>query len=216
MSQVTSELLEQSRKREAAKPGLARQEKLQRSKKADGGVHTVNRVIHTSRVQDAATSHEVARPEPRRWQRASSLPAIPAPAGYHVEWVRRDDRHRNDHANMLKHVQEGWELCRKSDFPKHVLPTQRFDGHGEVIGNDSSVLMKIPEELLAQRNAYYNQRRDRATRAVDDQEDVGLNKAMHKKMPLVENRNETDSSLERGRSMGKRRIGGGRAHVAED
>jgi hypothetical protein len=135
------------------------------------------------------------------------MPELP---GYHTEWVRRDNQHRGDHANMIAHISEGWELCRKSDFPKHALPTQRLSDQGEVIGNDSSILMKIEDDLFAQRNAFYNTRRNKATDAVN-RPDQGLTEAMHPAMPLVEDVNRSERRLHK---LRRKRRGDGEDVVA--
>ena len=135
---------------------------------ADGGVRRISHTIHTSRKQDAAAAKEVERPaKKRRWQRASTLPAMPDLPGYHVEYVRRDNRHRGDHANLSAHLRSGWELARASDFELANLPTISIATHGEVIGNDDTVLMKIEEDMWAERNAEYDGVRDAATRAIN-------------------------------------------------
>jgi hypothetical protein len=134
---------------------------------ADGGVRRISHTVHTSRKQDAAAAKEVTKPPKRRWQRASMLPAMPELPGYHVEYVRRDNRHRGDHANLSAHLRSGWELARASDFELANLPTITIAAHGEVIGNDDTVLMKIEEDMWAERTAEYDGVRDAATRAIN-------------------------------------------------
>lgn len=134
---------------------------------ADGGVHAIKHTVHTSRKQEAAASKEVAKPPRRRWQRASTLPAMPELPGYHVEYVRRDNRNRGDYANLRAHLRSGWDICRVSDYVQENLPTIEIASHGEVIGNDDTVLMKIHEDLWADRAAEYNDARDLTTKAIN-------------------------------------------------
>lgn len=177
-------------------PEFARQARNRSHKKADGGIHAVKRAVGKSRVQEAAQTTEVARPPQKRWMRASALANFPPPPGTHLEWVRRDNRNRGDSENLVAHLSEGWDFARKSDFPGRHVPTQRVSDYGELIGNDSSVLMKLPLEMKQQRDEYYRDRRDRSTRAVGE-----LNPApegvSHPAMPIVEDENKVRTAMRR-------------------
>lgn len=191
------------RRRVDTAPDIARQVREGRNRSADGGVHAVSRRLTSSRSQEAAAATQVERGPVKRWRRASALAALPSPVGFHIEYVRRDNTQRGDMQNLVEHIQEGWEFARKSDFPEHTLPTQRLTDHGEVIGNATTILMKIPEELYAQRNAHYNGRRDTITRAINRKK-PGLDEA-NRKMPLVEDVNDYGSEFERTRVRRARR-----------
>jgi hypothetical protein len=156
-----------AKRRKETAPAIAQQQRERRGQRADGGLREVNRARGVSRVADAAASHEVQRKPKRRWKPASHLPALPNPPGYHVKWVRRDGRERGDCRGLAKYLSEQWEFAAKSDFPKHALPTQPLTGYGEVIGNGDMILMKLDEEMFAQRREYYETRRDTATYAVE-------------------------------------------------
>lgn len=156
-----------AKRRAEVAPAIARQNREQRGKDASAGIRRADRSRALSRVQDAAEAHQVQRAPKRRWKPASHLPALPNPPGYRLKWVRRDGRDRGDCRGLAKYVQEGWELAAKTDFPKHVLPTQPLSGYGDVIGNGDMILMKLDEEMHAQRTEYYEGRRDTATYAVE-------------------------------------------------
>lgn len=134
---------------------------------ADGGVHAIEHTVRRSRKQEAAAAKHVVKPPRRRWQRASTLPAMPELPGYHLEYVRRDNRNRGDHANLLAHIRSGWETCKVTDFDDDNLPTVQIAKHGDVIGNDDTILMKIHEDLWAEREAEYAGARDLATKAIN-------------------------------------------------
>jgi len=199
VSNQTKELLEQRNLRERNKPILAKQQKERRNAPSNAGIHAVDRKVSArSQKQSASDAHETEQVERKRWQPAYTLPGVEDPEGYVCCWISRHGRHRGDEEGLRKALQEGWEFARKTDFHgRHVLPTQRLSDHGEIIGNDSSVLMKLPEELKAQRDAYYNGRRDRATRQINNPK-PGLAEA-NDKMPLVEDLNQTQSGFARGR-----------------
>lgn len=175
--------------REQKAPEMARQVKRRGNADADGGIHKVKRTQAKSRKQEAAAVTDVERAPIRRWTKSSALPALPCPPGFHIEYVRRDNQHRGDHENLIAHISEGWEFCRKTDFPTKSLPTQRLTDFGECIGNASSILMKIPEELKAQRDEYYNKRRNAATRGIS-RPDPTPGGVGHEHMPIVEDVNK--------------------------
>lgn len=160
-------VINRRKKAESAEPVIQRQQRERRGKSADGGIHAVDNTRSLSRVQDAAASREVTRTPKRRWKPASHLPALRNPPGYSLKWCRRDGRERGDCRGLAKYLQEGWEPATKSDFPRDALPTQSLSGYGEVIGNGDMILMKLPEDMVEQRNEHYAGRRDTATYAVE-------------------------------------------------
>jgi hypothetical protein len=185
---VEREMHELETRRQAVAPELAKQVR-SRARKKSNDTHAVDREVKSSKKTEAAAVTEVDRGPSKRWAPASALPAMPNLPGFHCEYVRRDDRVRGDHANLVKHIQESWEFCRKTDFPKMFLPTQRLTDYGECIGNDSAILMKLPLEMKAQRDAHYNQRRDKTTRAIN-KPDPDIATVGHKHMPVSEKSDE--------------------------
>lgn len=196
---------------EQNKPELAKQKAERNRKKADGGIHAVSHTVRSSRKQEAAAAHEVKTVPRRRWKRGSFLPGMPELAGYHIEYVRRDNQNRGDMANVSKHLMEGWEFCRKTDFAVEHVPTQALGNHGEVIGNNDSLLMKIPEEMWADREAEYQGNRDRATRAVSSK--TPHVDESHPAMPLTDLENR--STTNRPRVTVKRSVGGGSVRLED-
>lgn len=198
---TTKKVQELEAARAAKAPEFARAVRERTGKKSDGGVAAVSHTVVRSRKQDASASHEVKKPERRRWQRPSMLPAIPDPAGYHIEYVRRDNRNRGDGMNVGAHLRSGWELCRASDFAIEHLPTVQIAGMADVIGNDDTVLMKIPEETWAERQAFYETQRDATTAAIS-RKDLPVD-VSHPAMPIVDQENRSNSGL---RDMRARRV----------
>lgn len=195
--------------REANSGEIERQIRDRQHRGADGDVHAVRRNVARSRKQEASDVTEVKSPAPqKRWRRASALPSFPAPPGYVLCWMRRDNTVRGSDDNLFECIEEGWEFCKSSDFPERALPTQQLAKYGDVIGNASSVLMKMPEEIHAQREAYYRSRRDAVTSAVN-QKNPGLEaEATSSKMPLVEDVNSYSHDFEQTRVRRARRTVG--------
>jgi hypothetical protein len=195
----SADINETASRARANAPEFARQARQNRSKTADGGIHAVKRAVAKSRVQEAAAATEVALPPAKRWMKASALPSIPAPPGYYLEWVRRDNSVRGDCENLVAHLSEGWEIARKSDFPGKFLPTQRVSDHGECIGNASSILMKLPLAMKQERDAYYRNQRDRATKSVG-MADPAPEGVSHHSMPIVEDTNQVRVAMRAGKA----------------
>lgn len=200
MTGATRELMERRKLREQAAPELAKQKQQARAKKSDTH-HEVKRTVAKSRLQEGAAAHNVAHPAPRRWRRAFALPGLPDPLGYVLCYIARHGQHRGDEAGLIAALSEGWEFARLSDFPGHILQKTTISEYGAVIGNASSVLMKLPEDFKAQRDEYFNSRRDIATRHVNNPK-PGLAEA-NSKMPLVEDVNQSEARLARGRRVRK-------------
>lgn len=196
------------KQREARASNLARQNQERRTRVTGDEIHDVERPSTASRRQEATDSREVATPPTRRWKRASTIPHMPELPEYGLKWVRVDGRERGDERGVIKHLQEQWEFARKSDFPRHALQTKALGHHGEVIWNGDMVLMKLHRELLAQRNAEYNRKRDIATAAT---ESAITQQITNPAMPLVLNHRRSSVDFRQMRG-GRRKV----ASVAED
>ena len=116
----------------------------------------------------------------RVWQRPSSLDAPPAPDGYIHRWIRSEVQGFQDTKNVINRLREGYELVRADEYPDWHLPTIEDGKHAGVIGVGGLLLARIPEELIAQRNAYYAGLTEDQITAVDND----LMKDAHPSMPI--------------------------------
>lgn len=116
----------------------------------------------------------------RVWQRPSSLDAPPAPDGYIHRWIRAEVRGYQDTKNVINRLREGYELVRADEYPDWQLPTIEDGKNAGVIGVGGLLLARIPEELIAQRNAYYQGLTEDQIKAVDND----LMKDAHPSMPI--------------------------------
>lgn len=186
-----AELKEERIAKGSKAPAIAKQRATRRAKGNDD-LHAVDHTAGTSRAQDGNTVHIVDRGPERNWQRAYSLPSFPDPPGYTLCWIARHKRRHGDDAGLLASLREGWQFVKPDELEEEDVPTESFTGrlakHGEVVGDETTILMKMPDRMKAQRDKYYNQRRDAATREVRKSR-PGLAEA-NSKMPLVEDRNE--------------------------
>ena len=116
----------------------------------------------------------------RVWQRPSSLDAPPAPDGYIHRWIRAEVQGFQDTKNVINRLREGYELVRADEYPDWQLPTIEDGKNAGVIGVGGLLLARIPEELIAQRNAYYQGLTEDQIKAVDND----LMKDAHPSMPI--------------------------------
>ena len=73
----------------------------------------------------------------------------------------------DDKNNIHKKRREGWELVRAEDYPDFDAPVVDEGKNAGVIGVGGLVLARIPEEIVEQRTAHYNQVTQNQMEAVD-------------------------------------------------
>lgn len=115
----------------------------------------------------AETREKAARRKP--WTPPSRLDAPPAPPGYKHRWIRRETMGQDDRMNISSKLREGYELVRADEHPDFISPTVEDGRHAGVISVGSVILARIPEETVAERNAYYQNRARDQQRAVDNE-----------------------------------------------
>ncbi len=160
--------------------------------KGNDGTHAVERGHGALGDRAASNVHIVDRGPKTTWQRAYALPSFPDPPGCCLCWIARHRRRHGDDVNLLASVREGWQFVKPDELEEQDIPTETFTGrlakHGEVVGDETTILMKMPNAMKAQRDAYYNRRRDAATREVRKRK-PGIAEA-NSKMPLVVDQND--------------------------
>lgn len=171
---------------------IAKQRATGRAKGNNADIHAVDRGIGATGTRAESQVHVVDRGPKDTWQRAYALPSFPDPPGFTYCWIARHRRRHGDDVNLLASMREGWQFVPPDELEEQDIPTETFTGrlakHGEVVGDETTILMKMPDHMKAQRDAYYNRRRDVATRAVRKQK-PGIAEA-NSKMPLVIDQND--------------------------
>jgi hypothetical protein len=92
-----------------------------------------------------------------------------------------------DPTNTSAKLREGWEPCKAEDHPELMLqadPNSRFKGNIEIGG---LLLCKAPEELMKQRDDFYQKQAQAQINSVDNNF-MRLNDA---RMPLFNERKST-------------------------
>mgnify|MGYP001125655268 CR=1 FL=1 len=111
------------------------------------------------------TREKTARRKP--WAPPSMLDAPPAPDGFKHRWIRAETRGFDDTKNVSAKMREGWELVRKDEFPDFEAPVVESGKYQGVFGVGGLLLARIPEETVAERTAYFNERSQHQQDAVD-------------------------------------------------
>lgn len=129
---------------------------------SDVKIPTLNR---SSRESD--TRAKDARRKP--WAPPSRLDAPPAPPGYKHRWIRAEAGGIEDRTNIAGKLREGYELVRGDEYPDYHVPTVEDGRHAGVISVGGLLLARIPEETVAERNAYYRDRANDQLQAADNE-----------------------------------------------
>jgi hypothetical protein len=117
-----------------------------------------------SREADSRTA--TARRKP--WAPPSKLDAPPAPPGYKHRWIRAEANGYDDRINVASRLREGYELVRSDEYPDFLGTPMEGSRHTGVLGVGGLLLARIPEETVAERNAYYTSRTRDQLQAVDN------------------------------------------------
>ena len=124
----------------------------------------------------------------RVWQRPSSLDAPPAPEGYRHQWIRAESMGYQDTKNVAASLREGYELVRADEYPDQDFPQMTEGRYAGIIGVGGLLLARIPEEIAAQIEAYYNKKTQEKDEAIN-------NDLMKERQAGMKFRNESSSSV---------------------
>jgi hypothetical protein len=123
----------------------------------------------------------------RAWRRPEVLPTPNPEPGFAFHWVRVSTQGQADPTNVSSKIREGWEPVRAADHPEIFLSgveNERFKDN-VVIGG--LLLCKAPEELVSERNQYYQDQTNAQIRAVDN----NLMRENDPRMPIFNERKST-------------------------
>ena len=121
------------------------------------------KVTRTARANQ--TREKTAQRKP--WAPPSMLDAPPAPDGFKHRWIRAETRGFDDTKNISAKLREGYELVRRDEYPDFEAPVLDLGKYEGVFGVGGLILARIPDETVAERTAYFNQRSSDQMQAVD-------------------------------------------------
>jgi len=126
---------------------------------------------------------------PKQWTPPELLPEPDKQPGYAYRWIRVSTLQNADPRNISAKLREGWEPVKLEEQPKFQLlidPNSRFKDNIEVGG---LLLCKTPQELVDQRNKYYQNQSENQMESVDN----SLMRQSDPRMPLFNERKSTTS-----------------------
>jgi len=132
--------------------------------------------------RNAETRIETQRPQ--QWTPPELLPEPDKQPGFAYRWIRASTLNMADPRNLSAKLREGWEPVKIEEQPKFQLlidPNSRFKDNIEVGG---LLLCKTPQELVDQRNAYYQKQSEGQMESVDN----SLMRQNDPRMPLFNER----------------------------
>jgi len=127
------------------------------------------------------------RTRTKAWERPEVLPNPTPEEGYAYRWIRISTQGQADPTNVSSKLREGWEPVLASDHPEIFLTgveNERFKDN-VVIGG--LLLCKAPQEMVDERNEYYQQQAKGQMTSVDN----NLMRENDPRMPLFNERKST-------------------------
>ena len=115
-----------------------------------------------------ASKTRAVKPRRKPWSPPSLLDAPDPPKGYVHRWIRSEVRGFDDRKNISARLREGWELVRKDEHPDFEAPTIDSGKYEGVFGVGGLLLARIPEEIVEDRNGYFQRQNADAMQAVDN------------------------------------------------
>lgn len=120
-----------------------------------------------NRIKRDAVSRDTEQRK-KSWQRPELLPSPDPEPGYVYHWVRVSTLGNLDATNVSSKLREGWTPVRAEDHPEMMLmATDVNEKFKDNIVIGGLLLCKAPEELVQERNEYYDGQTQAQMKAVD-------------------------------------------------
>lgn len=120
----------------------------------------------------------------RAWTRPETLPTPNPEKGYVYRWIRVSTQGQADPTNVTSKLREGWEPVRADAHPEIYLAQVENERFKDNIIIGGLMLCRAPEELVQERNEYYQQQTDAQMRSVDN----NLMRESDPRMPIFNER----------------------------
>jgi hypothetical protein len=103
------------------------------------------------------------------WERPSELQAPKPRPGFTQRWIRIRVGNDDDVKNSMRKFREGWIPRGLDTVPEgYAPPTFLHSRLGNVIGVEDLILCEMPVTKAAQRNAFYNAKKDRMIEGIEN------------------------------------------------
>ena len=120
----------------------------------------------------------------KSWQRPETLPSPTPEDGWSYRWIRVSTQGNTDATNVSSKLREGWEPVKASDHPEITMVTIENEKFKDNVVIGGLILCKAPEELIAERKAYYESQTEGQMQSVDN----NLMRENDPRMPLFHER----------------------------
>ena len=120
----------------------------------------------------------------RQWEQPDILPMPNPEPGYKFKWVRISTLGETDARNISSKLREGWEPVKAADHPEITMVVTESDKFKDNIVIGGLMLCKMPQEMVAQRKAYFEQMTKDQMDAVDN----NLMRENDPRMPIFNDR----------------------------
>lgn len=115
--------------------------------------------------RESATREATSRK--KTWTPPSVLPEPIRHDGYAYRWVRTASRGNLDNTNVSSKFRQGWEPVRSEEHPEITALRDRNSQFQDNIEVGGLLLCKAPQELVDERNAYYQDVAEKQSESVD-------------------------------------------------
>lgn len=102
------------------------------------------------------------------WKPAGLLPEFKKVPGWAYRWIRVSLLNQADNLNVSSKMREGWEPVNIAEHPELAVMVDQNPRFKDSIEIGGLLLCKIPEEFVAQRAAYYQNKAKQQADAVDN------------------------------------------------
>jgi len=125
----------------------------------------------------------------RSWQRPETLPSPDEQPGWKFHWVRVSTLGDVDAMNVASKMREGWEPVKAEDHPEITMVSVENERFKDNVVIGGLMLCKAPDELVAERNEYYNKQTQQQIQSVDN----NLMRENDPRMPIFNDRKSSVS-----------------------
>ena len=132
--------------------------------------------------RDNSTREKAVRK--KAWTPPEVLPSPNPDEGYTFRWIRVSSLGQVDATNLSSKIREGWTPAKAVDHPEITLVAIEHERFKDNIVIGGLMLCKAPNEMVAERNAYYENQAESQMQSVDN----NLMRESDARMPLFNDR----------------------------
>ena len=104
----------------------------------------------------------------KSWKRPELIPSPNPEPGYSFHWVRVSTQGQVDATNVSSKLREGWEPVKAKDHPEITIVAIEQERFKDNIVIGGLMLCKAPNELVDERNEYYEDQTKAQIHSVDN------------------------------------------------